>query len=266
MKIGRNDPCSCGSGKKYKNCCGTGHTLPGNGDRRWVEEHVAKGGDMLLYGSLAGGLEEVPAELFWQECRRIAETYLGGGRERTRQVHALVDATIDALIERDQRFGYPPPFCRKGCCNCCREAVYCTDEEAADILDYCRENGLEIDYAKAARQLDYLECDAGLDHTGVTRWNDQEPEDQTCVFLDRADQSCRIWPVRPLVCRVHLAEGTDRYCAPHNGVENPHARAIDYPETSYILSVVFTIHRDSIRKTMGRLLLGAAPASPPQEK
>ena len=21
MKIGRNDPCSCGSGKKYKNCC-----------------------------------------------------------------------------------------------------------------------------------------------------------------------------------------------------------------------------------------------------
>ncbi|RKZ70382.1 MAG: hypothetical protein DRR19_33410, partial [Candidatus Parabeggiatoa sp. nov. 1] len=21
-KIGRNDPCSCGSGKKYKKCCG----------------------------------------------------------------------------------------------------------------------------------------------------------------------------------------------------------------------------------------------------
>ena len=22
-KVGRNDPCPCGSGKKYKNCCGT---------------------------------------------------------------------------------------------------------------------------------------------------------------------------------------------------------------------------------------------------
>lgn len=22
VKIGRNDPCSCGSGKKYKKCCG----------------------------------------------------------------------------------------------------------------------------------------------------------------------------------------------------------------------------------------------------
>ena len=24
MKVGRNDPCSCGSGKKYKKCCGRG--------------------------------------------------------------------------------------------------------------------------------------------------------------------------------------------------------------------------------------------------
>ncbi|MBW1707552.1 MAG: SEC-C domain-containing protein, partial [Deltaproteobacteria bacterium] len=23
-KIGRNDPCPCGSGKKYKKCCGAG--------------------------------------------------------------------------------------------------------------------------------------------------------------------------------------------------------------------------------------------------
>ena len=22
VKVGRNDPCPCGSGKKYKNCCG----------------------------------------------------------------------------------------------------------------------------------------------------------------------------------------------------------------------------------------------------
>ena len=26
-KIGRNDPCPCGSGKKYKKCCGTGERL-----------------------------------------------------------------------------------------------------------------------------------------------------------------------------------------------------------------------------------------------
>ena len=26
-KIGRNDPCPCGSGKKYKKCCGAGGVL-----------------------------------------------------------------------------------------------------------------------------------------------------------------------------------------------------------------------------------------------
>jgi preprotein translocase subunit SecA len=25
MKVGRNDPCPCGSGKKYKKCCGKPH-------------------------------------------------------------------------------------------------------------------------------------------------------------------------------------------------------------------------------------------------
>ena len=24
VKVGRNDPCPCGSGKKYKKCCGRG--------------------------------------------------------------------------------------------------------------------------------------------------------------------------------------------------------------------------------------------------
>ena len=26
-KVGRNDPCPCGSGKKYKKCCGSGSLL-----------------------------------------------------------------------------------------------------------------------------------------------------------------------------------------------------------------------------------------------
>ena len=26
-KVGRNEPCSCGSGKKYKKCCGSGGVL-----------------------------------------------------------------------------------------------------------------------------------------------------------------------------------------------------------------------------------------------
>jgi len=61
--------------------------------------------------------------------------------------------------------------------------------------------------------------------------------------------------VRPLVCRAQLAEGTDAHCRPRNGVPDPEAVAISYPEVDCQISAVFTIHRDSVKKTMGRLLL-----------
>lgn len=41
MKIGRNDPCSCGSGKKYKKCCLD----------KDIEEASRSGDDIPLYGS-----------------------------------------------------------------------------------------------------------------------------------------------------------------------------------------------------------------------
>ncbi len=267
MKTGRNAPCTCGSRKKVKHCCGSIGTRvqqasPRDEDRRWVEEHLIKEGDLLLYGNLLEDLEGGSAETPWKAFRGIAERYLEAGPNRTTLIHAEVDALIEALIQRDQRFGYPPPFCHRGCANCCHELVYCTSEEAAGILATCQAQGLEIDYDKASRQLAHVTIDSRGDHTGETTWNDQAPEDQSCLFLDPAERSCRIWPVRPLVCRVHLAEETDRHCAPHNGVENPEARGINYVELATILSVVFTLHRDSIKRTMGRLLLDARPADP----
>lgn len=230
-------------------------SLPAHEDRQWMEDHVLKNGDMLLYGKLVDEMDTIPSDVIWKEFRRIAEIYLEGGKDRTRIFHERVDQTIESLIERDKRFGYDPPFCHKGCCHCCHELVYCTSEEAACIYDYCIKNNVAIDDEKLRRQLDHIEFDNSMDHTGVTTWNDQKTEDQSCVFLDRMDKCCTIWPVRPLVCRVHLAEDTDHYCAPHNGIENPEARGINYIELSYILSVIFTIHRDSIKRTMGRLLL-----------
>jgi Fe-S-cluster containining protein len=185
----------------------------------------------------------------------VTERYLAAGPDRAAECQRRVDAILEALIARDQRFGYPPPFCHKGCCACCHEVVYCTDEEARAIHRTCQAAGIAIDRARLARQLRHVSADARGNHTGATTWNDQPAEDQACVFLDPADGACRIWPVRPLVCRGHLAEATDAHCRPHNGREDPAARGISYPETSYLLSAVFTLHRASIRQTMGRLLL-----------
>ena len=231
-------------------------------NRRWLQEHVLGEGDLLLYGRLSEEFQDLPAETLWRELRTAAERYLAGGPDRAEACHRLMDATQEALIARDQRFGYPPPFCHKGCCNCCHELVYCTSEEARLIHGHCRAAGIAIDRAKLERQLRHVETDEHLDHTGATTWNDQPAADQACVFLDPADGSCAIWPVRPMVCRAHLAEGTDAHCRPHNGQVDPEAIGIDYPELGYILSAVFTIHRDSIKQTMGRLLLELSREEP----
>jgi len=226
-----------------------------NEDRAWMERHVLAAGDLLLYGRLAQEMDEIPPEEFWKELRSAAESYLAGGEHRAAAFQQKVDDLIDALTARDRRFGYPPPFCHKGCSNCCHEVVYCTSEEARRIHDHCRAEGITPDYARMARQLEHVETDANRDHTGATTWNDQPGPDQACAFLHPEDGSCTIWQARPLVCRVHLVEETDAYCRPHNGHENPLAKGISYIELSYILSAIFTIHRDSIKKTLGRLLL-----------
>lgn len=259
MKMGRNDPCFCGSGEKYKKCCQTKNNSNTSKNREWVEANIIKTGDMLLYGKLHDEMDTIPADVFWKELRRIAEIYLNTEKDRAKTMHTMVDSTIESLIERDKRFGYPEPFCHKGCCNCCHELVYCTSEEAERIFEYCETNRIEINYEKLSRQLDFIEFDGSMNHTGITTWNDQPIEDQSCAFLNETEKCCSIWPARPLVCRVHLAEKTNQYCAPHNGTENLDAHGINYIELSYILSVIFTIHRDSIKKTMGKLLLDSKP-------
>jgi len=228
-------------------------------DREWVEANVLRGGGIQFYGCLLSEVEHIGAAAFWKEFRRIATEYMAAGSQGTQMVHALVEATTDRLVARDRHYGYPPPFCHKGCANCCHELVYCTSAEAAGIQEYCRAKGISIDSEKLQRQLRYVEFDAEGNHTGVTTWNDQATQDQSCIFLDPKEKGCLVWAVRPLVCRMHLAEGPDEFCTPHNGVENAQAVGINYVELSYILSVVFTLHRDSIRKTMARLLLNAKP-------
>lgn len=242
---------------------GRGRTPDPDPNGRWLEGAILADGDLLLYGRLAEEFHELPAGEVWKHLRAVAEPYLAAGPDRARSFQQQVDATLEALTVRDQRFGYPPPFCHRGCSNCCHELVYCTSEEARLIHDHCLAAGLAIDYPKLARQLMHVETDDHLDHTGGTTWNDQPEADQACGFLDPADGSCTIWPVRPMVCRVHLAEGTDAHCRPHNGQENPAAQGINYLELGYILSAIFTIHRDSIKKTLGRLLLDLRPTDRP---
>ncbi len=52
-KIGRNDPCPCGSGKKYKKCCIQHIEEQHMGSKSWMDEegmHVVGKGSLPLSG------------------------------------------------------------------------------------------------------------------------------------------------------------------------------------------------------------------------
>jgi Fe-S-cluster containining protein len=260
VKIDRNALCPCGSGKKYKKCCADKTIASAdkkyvNEAHEWMDQNILHGRYPDLYGFLILVDHQIPPEEIWSQLKFWSEKYVSCGETRTQKFHDIIDEKIELQMQIDVRDGYRPSFCHKGCSNCCYQPTACTDEEARLIYSFCAENNIDIDFSKLERQLQYIERDSDNNFNGKTSWDEQPESDQSCVFLDNDSQTCTIWNVRPFVCRVHLAEKTNIYCRSINGVPNPQAAGIHYPEPSYILSSIFTIHHDSVGKMMGRLLL-----------
>lgn len=226
-----------------------------NEAHEWMDRNILLGRYPDLYGFLILTEHSIPAEEIWTLLKTWSEQYMEFGENRTRICHRIIDRIIEYQLDIDRQNGYRPPFCHKGCSGCCCQPVACTDEEAKLIYNYCEENRIEIDFAKLERQQKYMEFDSSGNFTGSTEWDEQPEADRSCVFLNMIDQCCKIWEIRPFVCRAHLAEETNEYCRSKNGVPDKRAKGIHYPECSYIMSAIFTIHHDSIGKMMGRLLL-----------
>lgn len=260
MKIKGNAGCPCGSGKKYQQCCGI-HSFPERKKRyiseahEWMDKNILHGRNPDLHGYLVLVEHNIPAGEIWNQLKFWTEQYLYFGENRTRICHRIIDRLLESRAEADEQDGYPQSFCHKGCSNCCFQPVACTDEEAQLIYRHCAENGIYIDFEKLERQRRFMESDSCGNFTGTVNWNKQDEGDQSCIFLNTDDRTCRIWEIRPFVCRVHLAGETDRYCRTYNDIPDPDSIGIHYPECSYILSSIFTVHHDSIGKMMGQLLL-----------
>jgi len=260
VKIDRNADCPCGSGKKYKKCCGIQSDSKDakkyvNEAHEWMNENVLHGKNPVLFGYLILVDHNIPAEEIWNQLQFWSEQYLEFGENRTQICHKIIDETIVYQAELDKQDGYRPYYCHKGCSNCCYQPVACTDEEALLIYKYCADNKINIDFEKLKRQQSCIDADLLSNSHEKNSWIDLPDDDQSCVFLNKSEQSCMIWEVRPFICRVHLAEKTDEFCRSYNGIPDPRASGIHYPACSYILSSIFTIHHDSIGEMMGQLLL-----------
>ncbi|MDO8437788.1 MAG: SEC-C metal-binding domain-containing protein [Nitrosomonadaceae bacterium] len=76
-KIGRNDPCPCGSGKKYKQCC--------------LKTEQAPGGEDFLWHRIRRVIEGSPAQLL-----NFADSHFGQG--------ALLEAWEEFIPWEDEPF------------------------------------------------------------------------------------------------------------------------------------------------------------------
>lgn len=112
-KIGRNAPCPCGSGKKYKNCCGFVESLT----------HFSKAADSIRFTRQISYLGDIGArrEAF---CR----SYL----EHKRQMLELISK---AQIQEAKDMG-KTIACHKGCTICCDELISISLQEGEVIAYY----------------------------------------------------------------------------------------------------------------------------------
>ena len=109
MKIGRNEPCPCGSGKKYKKCCKSLKTLLGVDNSNPKHENIGKQESMLA--DLLGGL--VDHELTRMDILNMARD----DELDTPEAHALLeelDRSSDkfdkTMASYDDEYGLPEPM------------------------------------------------------------------------------------------------------------------------------------------------------------
>ena len=155
----------------------------------------------LLKDYLATLLENADNRAAIDEILNLINAYryqLGKFRNRDRtgtikEVYKAIDKYFDNAPEENKK-GIQ---CKAGCTFCCFIDVDISEDEAAIILDYCNENGIEIDKV-------YLEKQAAV---GRKKYS----ELSRCVFL-KEDNLCSIYPVRPIACRKHWVKTDPSLC------------------------------------------------------
>lgn len=89
--------------------------------------------------------------------------------------------------------------CRKGCAFCCNQEVACSTDEAKLLIEYCQEEGIDIDLEYIKKQKDFTQKD----------W--LTAENSACVFLNENNE-CKVYEARPAVCRKYLVMTPPEQC------------------------------------------------------
>ena len=120
--------------------------------------------------------------------------------EATKEVYKAIDVCFNAAPEESKK----EIQCKAGCTACCFIDVDVSGDEATVIINYCKENGIEIDQ-------EYLTKQAAVGRKSYSHLS-------RCVFLKA--NLCSIYPVRPIACRKHWVKTDPALCDSSKNIVN----------------------------------------------
>ncbi len=204
----RNEPCPCGSGKKYKKCCGAGRPASRQADLVAISRAVAYRGDI------------------GRRRRAFCEEYAAVKKEGIADVEAKLKKEItgaDKLIT-----------CPKGCNYCCQLYVFADLQECECIVHYLYQHeealrnyldnyprwravidGMGRTLARIEKAQERVlfgaasEADRRIFEEGLAAYAARQ---NPCPFLK--DGLCSIYEVRPYVCAGVVSVSPPERCAP----------------------------------------------------
>ncbi len=247
IRVGRNDPCPCGSGKKFKKCCGLSVNQP---DCFSINRTVAYKGPL-------GRLREA-----------FCVDYLEFKKKLTREME---DELRQEVAARGKTIS-----CSQGCSCCCHLFVTASLQDCEGIVYYLYHNEGALEHFIRAfpiwqsRILKIEHCFRNINilHEKVTSEQATDEERSVfqtelalyagqvipCPFLVRG--SCSIYEARPLVCARVISCSPADWCRPthpdHNKVE--YLKAKPRPSMPYLKRPEYKMIYSSMPFLVYRLL------------
>lgn len=215
VKVGRNDPCPCGSGKKYKKCCGASSS-PVPVVQTNTRDYIALNRAVAYAGKIGKMRED------------FCVHFIGIKKEIIKFIEKDLSDKVSARGETIT--------CHKGCSYCCSQFIGVPLEEVEAIVYYLynhetifnsfiksyptwrvkvRENQAVFDKI--------FETFNALFSSGRTETNLQAYDEASksylnlnipCPFLD--NDTCSIYEVRPYACASVVAVTPGEWCSPAN--------------------------------------------------
>ncbi|MFC1846476.1 SEC-C metal-binding domain-containing protein [Chloroflexota bacterium] len=214
QKIGRNDPCPCGSGEKYKKCCWTAKYLRAKNNQETDYFTINK--DIAYRGKLGQR-----RKAFCIDYMKTKKDYLS----------LIEKEQVDKATEAGKTIS-----CHKGCSFCCSTYVQASIQECEAIIYYLYKNDAIIrkflsrymGWREAIRRNgDLFKQCSRFWKMDVTPENRQFMEQQfkeenrryyqqdiACPFL--SDGICSIYEVRPYMCAALVSVSPSDWCKPHS--------------------------------------------------